>query len=224
MAFSLTQQSQENKYDVTIGQQAENSWELDADWDRTVRYCQTSTPHSFFFSCKFSVVLHIGPWLLQTRWPLARRDLANTVFIKTQIYWIHVPKSPKSIGLLLGEWSLYLEYGPQMSLLREETQSSHWEQQHPGIWTSWKLRTRHRDVKGCGTSLLSTKSKAEPSNGSFLQSLSPAQPCFCSTALHICRITRNVPRSLRAKSTRYGLGLSELQSSWKYWLKHCICE
>lgn len=52
------------------------------------------------------------------------RGLANTMFIKTQIYWIHVPKSPKSIGLLLGEWCLYLEYGPQMSLLREETVQS----------------------------------------------------------------------------------------------------
>lgn len=66
-----------------------------------------------------------------------------------------------------------------------------------------KLRTGHRDFKGGGTSLLNTKSKAEPSNGSLLQSLIPAE------ALHICSIYMKWDLLFEtAKSARYGLGLS----------------
>lgn len=99
MAFSLTQQSQVNKYHFTIGLKAENSWELDTDWDRTVWYCQAST---FFFNT-FSRLLPVGLWLLQKRYPFSKRDLANALLSKMQIYWIYASKCLKSIGLLLGQ-------------------------------------------------------------------------------------------------------------------------
>lgn len=108
---------------------------MDENWMQTgTGLCNIVTPALLtpFFCYKFSIFLHLGPWLLQKVWPLAGRNLADTMFSKTRIYWIHAAKCPKSIGLLLGE--------AMMSLLR--------------IWPSNVPAKRGNQVQSLGTGSL----------------------------------------------------------------------
>lgn len=134
-----------------------------------------------FFSYKFSILLHFRPWLPQMRWPLARRDLATIMFSKTQIYWIHAPKCPKSIGLLLGKammsllgiWPSAVPLREQSSVLgnRLSAPYSNTQASEP----AGKLRTGHRDFREVAPPSWTPNPRLNQGKGPF--SRASAQPC-----------------------------------------------
>lgn len=174
-------------------------------------------------------MLHLGPWLLQKRCPFSKRDSANTMLSKTQVYCIYAPKCPKSIGLLLGQ--------ALMSLLKiwssDGPAKGGNQVKSPGTGSLlWRATLRHlkelanselgtEASKGGGTSLLQPALMPKPNLnwavGPISRASSQVRP---ATAARCQPCTFAGPRGLSLhilKSKKHPTGSeAKLQTYWEY--------